>query len=69
MVYQRECRCPHDNEIKDQWDEDAEYGADVVDDSVTLISKENNDGIQQADEGKWGEYRQKLLGEKFLSCE
>jgi hypothetical protein len=68
MVYQCKRRCPHDNKIKDQWDKDTEYGTDVVNDSVALISKENNDGVQQADEGEWGEYRQKLLGEKVLSC-
>jgi len=39
-----------------------------VNDSVTLISKESNDGVQQADEGEWGEYRQKPFGEKILSC-
>jgi len=39
-----------------------------VDDSVTLISKENNDGVQQADEGERGEYRQKPLGEEVFSC-
>ena len=39
-----------------------------MNDSVTLISKEDNDGVQQADEGEWGEYRQKPLDEEVISC-
>jgi len=40
-----------------------------VNDSVTLISEEDNDGVQEADEGERGEYRQKSLGEKVFPCQ
>jgi len=40
-----------------------------VNDSVALISKEDNDGVQEADEGERGEYGQKFLGEKLFPCQ
>jgi hypothetical protein len=32
------------------WDEDTEYGTDIVNDPVALIGKENDDGVKQPDE-------------------
>ena len=38
-------------------------------DPVTLIGKENDDGVKQSDEREGGEHRQKFLGEKISSCQ
>ena len=46
MVYEEKCRIPHDDEIEDLGNEHTKNRSQVMNDTMTLIRKEDEDGVQ-----------------------
>jgi hypothetical protein len=57
----RERSRPHDGKVHDHGDKNPEDGANVAKDRLGLFGKDDDDGVEQADEREWSKVGQELL--------